>query len=498
MRKALQQMAEDREIVVSTGAARFTRSDKKTVGYVYLRNGRVYAAHINTYVPNIMTRLVQAGYLDQNAVNTVSRKFGDNLSDPNISDFILDNHLVPEKIMDSISQDFFLEIFQYLISWDNVNADWRDKETTDYLKIDNFELNKIITIVDARQEFIKGVAEQFGVDLINLGVITFKTKGAPVLDDETPMMFHQIYSIANGEWDIQSAANNFGLTHFRVVQAIYELWKADYLALSYETYPINDYVDPEPKQQAEEPNQAGSSDEQPIEGSNMLVDDDSKEIPVYVEEPQVAVEPEVMAEPVQTNTGSVFVAPIFESDDDEVEEEFYTSPSTIIAPVIPVQDDFADSPLLAKLYGKVEPEQVESLPLLAAEEPNANLYGSGLTQEELTEPAYLTPESPKNVATPTLAETLIAAPTVSENGSNALEALLNQLSQELETRRLKIAKMRDDIVLKEKQYAEVGAEIALKEKQYANIGAEIAEKTSELDKIQDEYEQIVNKVNIIK
>ena len=455
VRKSLQQMAEDREIIVSTGAARFTRSDKKTIGYVYLRNGLVYAASINTYVPNLMTRLVQAGYLDQNGVKTVERKFGDNLTHPDIAEYILDHHLVPEKTMDSISQDFFLEIFQYLISWENVNADWRDKETTDYLKIDNFELNKIINIVDARQDFIKGVAEQFGVDLINLGVITFKTKTTPDFDDETPMMFHQIVSIANGEWNIQSAADNFGLTHFRVVQAIYELWKADYLELSYETYPINAYLNPE--ELTEEP----TPENEPTEGNIVTNEDLSEGIPVYVEPD----EPET----VPSTTGS-FIAPVLEPEEDDADEDYNGN--------IPAVPEY-QSPLIAKLYSDETVSAATDLPRLAAEPEEAPLYESTLTQDKLTEPAYATAVPTPQPITETQPNNTISVPTFS-----GLEALLAQLSQELEVRRSTIAQAKQ--------------EISRKEQEYAALGQEIANKTAELDKAQDEYDKIVNKVNTIK
>lgn len=477
VRNSLLQMSQDPEVVASTGAAKFTRSDKKTIGYVYLRNGLVYSASVNTYVPNIMTRLVQSGHLDATAIKLIERKFGDNLTHPDISEFILDNHLVPEKIMDGINQDFFLEIFDFLISWENVNADWRQNETTDYLKINNFELQRIINLVDSRQTFILGAAEQFGVDLINLGVVTFRSLGDPGFDDETPMIFHQLFSIANGEWDIKSAATNFGLTHFRVIQAIYELWKAGYLELSYETYPINAYKLSEEEQAVKEETPTG---EPATEGSVLINQENSdNEIPVYEEQ-----------DPITTGDG--FIEPVIalggEAEDES--DSYYVKEVDIDSSTFSkssTADDDYDSPLLAKLYAEENPvaesvdtplltEEDEAVQIAVNNDENQPLYDSMLTQEELTEPTYVTTTeaSPYEDDLP---------PQVS-NSLNALDTLLEQLSQELEIRRVKINQTKD--------------EVNAKEREYALLGEEIAAQISELSRAQDEYDEIVNKINAIK
>lgn len=233
VREALAQMMADPEIMKATGAAKFTRSDKKTIGYFYFRLGKIYAATLTTYSPDILTRLTQAGYLTKDAITKITRHFGEeNLLDPRISDFVLDRHMAPEKDLAAIHQDFFLEAFSQIIEWDNVAADWRQNEVTEHLKIDKYDLDKVLGIIDTRKEFLEEVATTLKVQTNDLIDIVFETIEKPKLDDESPLIFHQLFSISTGKHNVKYATEHFGLTSFRVIQALYELWNDGYMALT--------------------------------------------------------------------------------------------------------------------------------------------------------------------------------------------------------------------------------------------------------------------------
>lgn len=486
VRSALQQMMQDPEILNGTGAAKFTRQDKKTVGTIYFKNGLVYSASINIYVPNIMTRLVQSGSLDQEGLKIVERKFGDDLTNPAIPEYILDNHLVPEKTMDQINQDFFLEIFESMIDWGNVNADWRANETTDFLKINQFPLEKIIGLVDSRKTFIDGVAEQFGVDLLHMGKITYRATRESDFDDTTPMIFHQIASIANGEWDISSTATNFGLTHFRVVQAVYELWKQGYLTLFYETYPLQPYPQESEEPMSEEhPQHQAAQTDQPVASEAPVVTPDAPSTGevemVDIEQPQSYYED--------------FIEPVFESDEPEIVPDSAYVKEVAPVDVTPRYNEEYESPLLAKLYAEPEPtsdiptltpeveEEVDETFVLEEVEPDSEseeiveddssepYFGSQLTPEELTEPAYKAAERNENSET-------------AEQADDTLDMILARLSQELETRRTAIAAAEQ--------------ELSLRQQEYAALGDEITNRINDLSKAQDEYEAIVKRLDSLR
>lgn len=306
VREALKQMLADTEVTSSVGAAKFTRSDKKTVGHVYLREGKVYAVDISSYTPNIMTRLVQNGYLNEEAVAKISRHFGKGKeNDPRLPEFCLDRHLVPEKAMATIQQDFFLEAFSYILSWTDVHADWRQGEVTDFYKIDRFELQKVIDLTDTREVFLDKVSKDFGVDKENFDKITFRKITEPELDEETPLIYHQLLSVANGEWDVRSTVNNFGLTYFRTVQSIHDLWTEKYINLFYEGYPIAEYASENTTENAQplpEENIEENTVSEPYEENN------STPFAAHIEDGEVEIDlddtdtvvPEILAEEIET------------------------------------------------------------------------------------------------------------------------------------------------------------------------------------------------------
>lgn len=242
VKTVLAQMMEDTEVTSTVGAAKFTRSDKKTVGNLFLKEGKIYAASISNYTPNIMTRLVQSGYLDEEAVAKVSRHFGKgNENDPRLADFLLDRHMVPEKVMATIQQDFFLEVFSNILHWEDVHADWRIGETTDYYKIDRFDLQKVIELTNSREEFLDKVAEDFNIPKSSFKELSFLKLSEPEMDEETPLIYHQLFSVATGGWKVDSVINNFGLTHFRTVQSLHDLWLENYIQIIHNGEPIKAY-----------------------------------------------------------------------------------------------------------------------------------------------------------------------------------------------------------------------------------------------------------------
>lgn len=244
VRSALEQMLSDTEVVSSLGAAKFTKKDKKTIGYIYLREGKVYSAIINNHAPNLITRLIQGGHLSEEDVKKITRHFGEgDENDPNLTEFVLDRHMVPEKTMATIQQDFFLEIFSEILSWEEVNADWLQNETTDYYKIDRFDVSKVIELVDTRNAFIENVSKDFNVPIANLDEVSFTKIDSPELDEETPLIFHQLLSMSKDGNTIREAINAFGLTFFRTVQSIHDLWHENYVELTYGGIKIPSYND---------------------------------------------------------------------------------------------------------------------------------------------------------------------------------------------------------------------------------------------------------------
>lgn len=334
VRTVLAQMMEDEEVTSTIGAAKFTRSDKKTVGNIFLREGKVYAASINNYVPNIMTRLVQSGFLDEEAISKVSRHFGEgNENDPKLADFLLDRHMVPEKVMATIQQDFFLEVFSIILQWEDVHADWRIGEKTEFYKIDRFDLSKVIDLVDSREEFLDKVADDFGISKNNFNKLTFTKIAEPELDEETPLIYHQLFSVANGLSHVDNIVTIFGLTHFRTIQSIHDLWVEGYIEVFSSGNPIPPYQ--------------------------------TEEVNITVPPQEEEKEKENMSTPYQENNSKPFIANI--DSDGEVEIDLDADVDEII-PTLEVEEPIED-----------ETKHEVDEPVLSLEDNNINKTHSNVT-----------------------------------------------------------------------------------------------------------------------
>ena len=353
VREALAQMMADPEIMKATGAAKFTRSDKKTVGYFYFRLGKIYAATLNTYSPDVLTRLTQAGYLTKDAITKITRHFGEeNLLDPRISDFVLDRHMAPEKDLAAIHQDFFLEAFSQIIEWDNVAADWRQNEVTEHLKIDKYDLDKVLGIIDTRQDFLKDVGETLKVPTSNLSQLVFETIEKPKLDDETALIFHQLFSISTGKHDVKYATEHFGLTSFRVIQALYELWNDGYMALTYKGKEI-------------------MSPATLVKAAAIVEDEKPKAAPVAptVKEKEVEI-------------------PIYEENNEPV-----------VPKIASVQEVIAAAAVVEEPVVEVAKVVVEPVAVVIEDTPTAVVEEEGLSLSELTEATYVDAPSTAGMST---------------------------------------------------------------------------------------------------
>lgn len=231
VRTALQEMLKDEHVRSSVGVARFTTRDKKVYAKIYLKFGKIYSVYSTESTPDYITRFYQSGDLSPTNLKIVSSRFGDKLSHPSIADFLIDRHMVSEDAMDNVTQDFFLSICEDVISWEEVNVDWITNETTDVLKIREQEVSKVVELLDRRKAYVAAIAEELNVSIEDLPKLTFILNKPKPFDADTPLISHQMVSCATGATPIIEAAQQFGLTNFRSLKTVYELWENDILTL---------------------------------------------------------------------------------------------------------------------------------------------------------------------------------------------------------------------------------------------------------------------------
>jgi hypothetical protein len=231
VRETLDKMLTDPDINNSIGVAKFSKKKKGVFCKFYIRKGNLYSVFSTEISPDYITRLYQSGDISEHNLEIIKKRFGNNLRHLEIPEFLIDRHMVSEEAMENVKQDFFLDIFDNIIEWDEVNGDWIANETTDTLKIAPVSLERILDLINNRRSFLVDVAQTFNVSLEDLNKIKFIQKRESGFDNETPLIFHQLISMADGQSLVEDVSINFGLTHFRTIQALYNIWSNDIVTL---------------------------------------------------------------------------------------------------------------------------------------------------------------------------------------------------------------------------------------------------------------------------
>lgn len=240
VRTALQEMLKDEHVRSSVGVARFTTPNKKVYAKIYLKFGKIYSVFSTESTPDYITRFYQSGDLSPTNLKIVSSRFGDKSNHPSIADFLIDRHMVSEEAMDNVTQDFFLSICEDVMNWKGVNVDWITNETTDVLKIREQEVSKVVDLLDRRKSYVESIAEELNVPLEDLIKLTFILNKPKPFDANTPLISHQMVSCATGATPIIEAAQQFGLTNFRSLKTVYELWENEILTLIYKNVKLSE------------------------------------------------------------------------------------------------------------------------------------------------------------------------------------------------------------------------------------------------------------------
>ena len=242
VKDTLKKMISDPDIMRSIGVAKFSKKQKGVFCKFYIRNGKIYSVFSSEFFPDYITRFYQSGDLNEKNLQTVKANFKDDLRNPRIPEFITNYHMVTEETMENVSQDFFLDIFDNIIEWDEVNADWITGETTDSISISSVSFDRAMEIIDTRRAFLQEVAEIFSIPVESLAQLKFIQKKDNGFNDNTPIILHQLLSMADGQRTLNDTSLNFGITSFRAIQTLYNLWYYDNVTVLYEGVEIAPFV----------------------------------------------------------------------------------------------------------------------------------------------------------------------------------------------------------------------------------------------------------------
>ena len=220
----------------SIGSIKFTRKDKKTIGKVYLRAGAIYAVELNNYSPNIVSRIVTNEFISESNRNQIIAKFSNDLTNTGVVDFALKYQLFPEKPLTTYIKDYFFDALDELVSWTEVNAEWRSNEEppANVLRVSNANPKEVLEVLVKRKKHLENIiSPQWSTHPRDIDELTY-TINDEYKDSEGNLVYEEpdytklsLITIAlEQDLTIGYAASYLGLSRFNTKVAIYNLWEA--------------------------------------------------------------------------------------------------------------------------------------------------------------------------------------------------------------------------------------------------------------------------------
>lgn len=228
-------LMESSEIMSGTGAVVITQKNgRKTIntGAIYLRDGLIYAADIESHHVPIGKRIETGALVPADDLKEVFGKVGGDITSPRIVDYLLQNHMISEKMLSSYVKEHFIEILGKIMSWNDSLGEWHPNAVTKDFVMPFVTFDRIRQILAQRKnvygEFLR-LTEKF-MRPEELPELTFSLLKAP--DAGQSPTATKIISLCDSKHTIDDIATATGVTFYNVFQTIVGLWREGLLALN--------------------------------------------------------------------------------------------------------------------------------------------------------------------------------------------------------------------------------------------------------------------------
>lgn len=210
----------------NSGSIKFTQADKKTIGKVYLKGGKIYAIELTTYSPKIVSRIVTNEFISESNREQVIAEYGEKLTDTEVVNFVLKYQFFPEKPLITYLKDYFFDAFDELYKWKEVSAEWRNNEEppASVLRVPPALPESIFEKLEQRERFLNDqVSREWSIHPRETDSVRYRRNFEYDDPDYTNMLILTLPK--EDELPIGYVADYLGLPKFNAKLALFNLWK---------------------------------------------------------------------------------------------------------------------------------------------------------------------------------------------------------------------------------------------------------------------------------
>lgn len=210
----------------NSGSIKFTQADKKTIGKVYVKEGKIYAIELTTYSPKIVSRIVTNEFISESNREQVIAEYGEKLTDTSVVEFVLKYQIFPEKPLITYLKDYFFDAFDELYQWKEVSAEWRNNEEApaSVLRVPPALPESIFEKLEQREKFLREqVSREWSLHPRDTDAVRYRRNFEYDDPDYTNMLILTLPK--EDELPIGYVADYLGLPKFNAKLALFNLWK---------------------------------------------------------------------------------------------------------------------------------------------------------------------------------------------------------------------------------------------------------------------------------
>jgi hypothetical protein len=204
------------------GAIEIVSRSSRIAARIYVNDRKVYGIDISNFPLEVIRRIITSEHISETNRNILLNVFSENLADPKVVDYILENQMIPPSVLVVYLKDIFLGACDYVASIPHAEISWRPSVVPKSTPVPEVDLDKLWNVVSKRRaEFIR-MAQLFGLD--EGKVRNLKFKRVENVDTQISQLIANIYSLATGEWTLLDFARQFGISLFLATREIQNLW----------------------------------------------------------------------------------------------------------------------------------------------------------------------------------------------------------------------------------------------------------------------------------